>query len=131
LTHNSVRPQSKTKLNQLSEKLARNELSMSEVVKKIEHNYSKLESFMGCNIEVREPKGAKAAPLEALNSKRYNSHCNVSNMVGRIGPQMAQKATIMTPECHICRLELRIIEVQELRVSGLASSSLLVYRAPE
>jgi len=49
--HNSVRPKSETKLKQLSEKLARNELSMSEVVKKIEQNHSKLESFMGCSID--------------------------------------------------------------------------------
>ena len=49
--HNSVRPKSETKLKQLSEKLQRNELQMSEVVKKIEHNYGKLESFMGCSID--------------------------------------------------------------------------------
>ena len=71
MMHNSVRPKSETKLNQLSEKLARNELSMSEVVKKIEQNHSQLETFMGCNIEVREPKGAKAALLEALNSTTF------------------------------------------------------------
>ena len=86
--HNSVRPQSKTKLKQLSEKLARNELQMSEIVEKIVHNYGKLESFMGCSIDQKGVQGCgKEVRTEIAES------CEI-----RSGPPYLE-------DCHICGVE--------------------------